>query len=442
MSIKRKAFIAGSAGGIASLLLPSLPDAPDTFPLPLGPTDAWGEELSASARVLVVGRTQLGIAVADAATKPLRSIEGATVTVTSLYNGKQASAITDESGSVLLDIAELAEEVSPDSPEHDGDKKLEYCFNGSVVVERAGYRDVVIPRIRLRSASALIAPTRVLDQTRPYLRQLSFDGWDIQYTRATFMRADDNKGTHRLLAQAWIPNGRSLKLRAYYDKPGGGTAEVGTQTLTAGPSCLASATFDEAFLDPAYPRKVLPAGCTLHVSMEYDKTIYDQVTGLDIEQAPFEDDASGNVAITPGAILGDEDLNLFTIPDSLPKPLGGSQFSIWKPKFPVLFDFSPLGYVMFGLRLGSLTHVDDKGLLDKDGWKSTPRESAGKQFDRVCAEQSEAIESVRSMGSSPDGSDKSSSFAHECTKEIKIRGAAQAFAELTYDWDASEWTGP
>lgn len=442
MTVTRKAFIAGAAGGIASLFLPSLPDAPDTFPLPLGPTDAWGEELSASARVLVVGRTQLGIAVADAATKPLRSIEGATVTVTSLYNGKQASAITDESGSVLLDIAELAEEVSPDSPEHDGDKKLEYCFNGSVVVERAGYRDVVIPRIRLRSASALIAPTRVLDQTRPYLRQLSFDGWDIQYTRATFMRADDNKGTHRLLAQAWIPNGRSLKLRAYYDKPGGGTAEVGTQTLTAGPSCLASATFDEAFLDPAYPRKVLPAGCTLHVSMEYDKTIYDQVAGLEIIEAPFDDDASGSVAITPGAILGSEDLDLFAIPDSLPKPLGGSQFSIWKPKFPVMFDFSPLGYVMFGLRLGSLSHVDDKGLLDKDGWKKTPRESAGKQFDRLCSKQSEAIENVRSMGSSLDGSGKSSSFAHECTKEIKIGDAAQVFAELAYDWDASEWTGP
>ena len=84
MTVTRKAFIAGAAGGIASLFLPSLSDAPDTFPLPLGPTDAWGEELSASARVLVVGRTQLGIAVADAATKPLRSIEGATVTVTSL----------------------------------------------------------------------------------------------------------------------------------------------------------------------------------------------------------------------------------------------------------------------------------------------------------------------------------------------------------------------
>lgn len=54
MTVTRKAFIAGAAGGIASLFLPSLPDAPDTFPLPLGPTDAWGEELSAGARVLVV----------------------------------------------------------------------------------------------------------------------------------------------------------------------------------------------------------------------------------------------------------------------------------------------------------------------------------------------------------------------------------------------------
>lgn len=258
-----------------------------------------------------MGRTQLGIAVADAAPKPLRSIEGATVTVTSLYNGKQVS----------------------------------------------------------------------------------------------------------------------------------GTTDIGTQTLTAGSSNLATASFDEAFLDPAYPKKVLPADCTLHISMEYDGTIYDQVAGLEIKEAPFDDDASGSVAITPGAILGSEDLNLFAIPDSLPKPLGGSQFSIWKPKFPVMFDFSPLGYVMFGLRLGSLSHVDDKGLLDKDGCKKTPRESAGKQFDRLCSEQSKAIENVRSIGSSPDGSGKSSSFAHECTKEIKIGVAAQVFAELAYDWDASEWTG-
>ncbi len=258
-----------------------------------------------------MGRTQLGIAVADAAPKPLRSIEGATVTVTSLYNGKQVS----------------------------------------------------------------------------------------------------------------------------------GTTDIGTQTLTAGSSNLATASFDEAFLDPAYPKKVLPAGCTLHISMEYDGTIYDQVAGLEIKEAPFDDDASGSVAIMPGAILGSEDLNLFAIPDSLPKPLGGSQFSIWKPKFPVMFDFSPLGYVMFGLRLGSLSHVDDKGLLGKDGCKKTPRESAGKQFDRLCSEQSKAIENVRSIGSSPDGSGKSSSFAHKCTKEIKIGVAAQVFAELAYDWDASEWTG-
>lgn len=59
MTVTRKAFIAGAAGGIASLFLPSLPDAPDTFPLPLGPTDAWGEELSASARVLVVAARSL-----------------------------------------------------------------------------------------------------------------------------------------------------------------------------------------------------------------------------------------------------------------------------------------------------------------------------------------------------------------------------------------------
>lgn len=40
MSIKRKAFIAGATGGIASLFLPSLPGEPDTFPLPFNPTDA------------------------------------------------------------------------------------------------------------------------------------------------------------------------------------------------------------------------------------------------------------------------------------------------------------------------------------------------------------------------------------------------------------------
>lgn len=153
-------------------------------------------------------------------------------------------------------------------------------------MERASYRDVVIPRIRLRSCSALIAPTRILDQTRPYLRQLSFDEWDIRYSRATFMRPAENKGAHRLLAQAWIPNGGSLKLRAYHDKPDDGAADIGTQTLTAGSSGLATATFDEAFLDPAYPKKVLPAGCVLHISMEYDGTIYDQVAGLESRKRP------------------------------------------------------------------------------------------------------------------------------------------------------------
>ena len=455
LDISRRAFIAGGIGALGSLFLPQIPGTEDSFLMPFYPEEAWADEMGATGTIMVVGRTQVGIAVGDMDTldpelQRIKAIAGAEVTIRSHYNGAEAYGTTDETGKVVIDIEKLAEKDSGDSPEatDSNGKKLEYCFNGSIRVQREGYRDVYIPRMRIRSVSAIIAPTRVFDREKPYLRQLSFDGWDLQYTRATFMVAKENTETHSIVADAWIPAHKRASLRLYHtvtdERDRLVTTEVGTQTLTGGSyGRYVSATFSEKFLDPSWPKKVLPQGCVLHAALTTDDETIDITAGLDIKEVPFVADPSGTAIVTPSNKFNlDEDLSLFDVPTTFPKPLGGSRLSIWKPSFEnVMFDFSPLGYLMLGLKLGSTSLTNDSGSLDKDAWKKSPKQGAGEQFNRLCSEQQKAIDGVGQMMSAVDDSGKTKAINHEISKELKLSGAFKMFAQLQYDWEKTQWIG-
>ena len=445
--ISRRAFVAGGAVAFASILLPSVPGHPGAFFLPFGSQTAEAATQGiASSKIVVVGRSQIGIAAVDTSYDPVRPLSGAKVTITSFFNNETVEGTTGEDGTLVLDIAALAEDESEDSAKKSKDtkKKKEYCFNGSIEVTAEGYRGVLIPRMRIRSASALSAPTRPMEEGKPYLRSLSFDGWDIQYTRATFMRSVDNVDRHVIEAEVHVPANVDVDVLIYIESADGVRELASGRVQSWGESAPRTVSANEMFLNPSSP-SALPAGATLHVKLTADGVSYHQVSGLDVKDVPMTGELTGNITVTPEVSFSDEptgtNSNICTLPESLPVPLGGSSFSIWRPAFPVKFDFSPMGYLMFGLQLGSLSLTNDTGKLDRESWKSSPKETAGEQFDRITSMYQEAIDDAAKLGSSPEGSENSGILNYDTCGQILIKGAFQMIASLSYDWEGAEWSG-
>ncbi len=217
LEISRRNFLIGGSVMAAGLLLPKIPGTLGSFLVPFQPDTACAAE-SPTFSIMVVGRKQMGIAVGDMSTfdpqtKTIKAISGAKVTLHSFYNDREVSGTTDETGKMVLNIDGLCSDhpAEVEEPVDSEGKQLDYRFFGSLTVTREGYRDVVIPYARFKSLSAFIAPSRVLKEGEPYLRQLSFDRWDIQYTKADFISSSLNNESHDFAAEVWVPANKKVK---------------------------------------------------------------------------------------------------------------------------------------------------------------------------------------------------------------------------------------
>lgn len=456
--ISRRTFLLGGAVVAGSLLLPKIPGTAGSFLVPFAPDAAWADELGAAANIMVVGRKQIGIAVGDMGTldaskQTIRALSGATVSIYSYYNQKTVTGTTDASGRAVFDISELAEPDSVDSDEStdSNGKKLEYCFNGCITVVCEGYREVVIPLMRVRSVSAIIVPTRVFKEGEPYLRKLAFDRWDLQYTDATFVSSSDNDEDHTFETDLWVPANEVVRLTLYYTLEGedGQVArkEIASTTFKGGQQgSYQSARYEGRYLCPDWPNEALPVGCKVCAMLETDDGATTITSGMEVKEAPFVDDEDGEIDVIPEAHMDGGDTpstTLAKLPSSgLPKPFAGSTFNIWKPSFEhVMYDFSPLGYMMFGVKLGSLKLTKDAGPFETAGWKRQTKESVGQQFTKLCKKQMKDIADVGDMYKPDEETGKKKLFAHECSKEVSIKGCFQVYAQMTYDWGNGAWTG-
>ena len=475
--ISRRAFLAGGAVMAAGLLLPKIPGTNNAFLVPFEPEAALADEANGVVgNIMVVNRTQIGIAVGDMGTldpekKTIRALADATVTIHSFYNDKEVTGTTDATGKVVFGIDGLAEQNPADvsEPQDSNGKPLEYRFYGSIAVVREGYRDVVIPFMRIKSLSALIAPTRVFEEGKPYLRQLSFDRWDLQYTKASFVSSPINDEDHTFAAEVWVPANKTVKLRLHYAAKGENgntqTGEIGSTTFgAAGKSAVQSVSFSGKYLCSKQSRDLLPAGCTVYATLECDGATATVTSGLEVIASPFvgndggEIETEGEVSIAPDNLvtsananvlatqdlITEEELNVAAIPSKgVPKPLAGSTFTIWKPTFEhIMFDFSPLGFFLFGVKIGSLNLSYEKDeTTNKDSWKREPQQTAKEQFKELRDEQNEQMSKVREMYKPDSTSGKTKKFSADCTREIKVTGGFQMYAQLSYDWDDEEWSG-
>ncbi len=439
--LDRRSLLVAGASSLASIMLPRVPGSANAFILPFAPTEAYADEKDPF-RVLVLSRTMFGVVVVDVANKNT-PIAGAQVTLTSRYAaGKQLTATTDDEGTAIFEVAPLSEGYVDEATLLDA-----YDFNGGISISTAGYRDVEIPLARIQGGTAITAPTRPLSDGEPYFRQLTFDEWDIQYANATFMAipkddtANEQPDTHAFTVQAHLPQGEQATLHINKVMPATGSSpETVTQigqikASASGANNLATFTLEDTFLDAA--SGLLEEGCKLRFVLDYQGKTYTLSSPMAVVAAPAAKAESGSTTIIPTTM--DQEITPFDFPAAFPG-IGGNKFTCWMPSFPILFDFSFAGYVLFGGGYKPASYMNDSGNPDPEYWKKSPRESGAKQANRYLDEMEGKWNQYKSM-SAGSGTDPRNTklLRHHCTLLFTMDIATQVYGSLAYDWVGKTW---
>lgn len=439
--LDRRSLLVAGASSLASIMLPRVPGSKNAFLLPFAPTEAYADEKDPF-RVLVLSRTMFGVVVVDVANKNM-PVKGAQVTLASRYAaGKQLSATTDDEGTAIFEVAPLSEGYVDEVTLLDA-----YDFNGGISISMKGYRDVEIPLARILGGTAITAPTRPLSDGQPYFRKLTFDEWDIQYAEATFMAlpkddtANEQPDTHTFTVQAHLPQGGQATLRINKVTPAAGSSpETVTQigqikASASGANNLATFTLEDKFLDAA--SGLLEEGCKLRFVLDYQDKTYTLSSPMAVVTAPAAKAESGSTTIIPTTM--DQEVTPFDFPASFPG-IGGNKFTCWMPTFPILFDFSFAGYVLFGGGYKPASYMNDSGNPDPEYWKKSPRESGAKQANRYLDEMEGKWNQYKSM-SAGSGTDPRNTklLRHHCTLLFTMDVATQLYGSLAYDWVGKTW---
>lgn len=320
----------------------------------------------------------------------LKPVAGATAHITSLYNGKTADAVTDANGIAVLDARELCE---PDPDQQPGEVQQNYCFFGSVVVQKDGYRTFETGKMRFIGAEELAVATEPTDG-HPYARMAAFDDWDIQYAdSATFPATPANRDTHTLVVKTEVSDGRPVRVTAYQE--GGASFQV---DATPDASGLAVATLEGRFLSThaddasqafAPDKPVLITVATNAgggESFTFESNLVVKRGHLD--EASFEpgqrfslDELVPNEA--PDADLSPDNGDLsVTLPESVPV-IGGGSIKLPIPFLPVTVEMDPLSYIFIAAKLSMSLHKGTDGRGDKNVWTRDTYENCSSEAFRT-----------------------------------------------------------
>ena len=439
--VSRRAFVAGGMTIASSLLLPRIPGMQDAFALP-GAATAYADEGTGAAganqngtgqaSIMVVGRNELGIVAYDVTDPDNPSpIPNCTVKLTSRATKITLEGTANEEGKIIFDLTTLAEDKNAET----------LAFNGRIEVTCEGYRDVVIPLTRIMAHAAVIAPTRPLDG-KPYFRSLSMNEWDIQYSEQIFLTSTASDKDQLIEGELWIPDaGTTPTANLVYVQDGKETAHAKFQiTQTSGHYAIMQATGKYLLTGGAdcitEKDKVRVVFSTAGSSSEYWCE-----TGISTEPAPLTKSEKASSFIIPQTMSSG--LNIIRIPDTFVPPFGGASITLWQPKFPVMFDFSPFGYGMFGWGTSSIAAKKDDGgdYFDADSWDKLPKKSVEEQCGEEFDAQMKELDRYDTLKAELADSKNSKKVAHECTSSFKLLGDVQIFGLLKYTWSKQIWEG-
>ncbi len=441
-AISRRTFFFGSAAGALTLLGVAHTES--------GLVAAYADESGeTSFSIVMLGRDEISVLAIDPSTSQV--VPNMKVRVTShAADAKQDSieVTTNEQGFATARVRDMAEDCDDDAPVGG------YGFWARVEGSASGYRDFAAEMVRVqtgpspqgddgRRPASITVPTQPFDAaTQPgYLRTLSFDGNDIQYTDATFAACAGNDAEHALELQVVAAAGARVAARFLYDG-----AELGSASGTTDAGGLATMRIEGAFLKDA------AAGKKAQVFFEIEGAQFEAPCRLALREgagglsdALDKDDATispGNPDSNPmadGNSSGELSAYTVFVPEKFPIG-GGTKFDLPLPDFPVTVQFNPLGMAAIGLG------IDVKKLLPSaDGkaggntaWKAFKAESWEDYKERRYDEQVAAVERYLEAESIKKGKGGS-------VKQTKFGGLDTKFdftllAEGDWTWGSSVWS--
>jgi hypothetical protein len=430
-SFSRRTFLVGGATLLSSLFLPRVEGTQDAFLVVApGAEAAYAAEPDASADtdILVVSRTELGVVVFDVTDPATRTVvPGAKVKLTSRsQGGKTLEATVNDQGSFIFDILELAEDPDAETP----------AFNGSLEITCDGYRDVIIPLTRVTAHAAIAAPTRPLDE-KPYFRTLTMNEWDVEYTEATFMTSRLNEEDHLIEAVLCLPREGSVVNPTLTI-----TNEDGTEhTQTADPKVNDDGTVTLSFTGKYLRTRedlCIDEKSSAKVSFQIsddNKSLYSCDLHVLTKPVPIDDVRKADTLIIPGMQSGGS-IKPIVLPDTFVPPFAGASLSLWAPKLPVLYDFSPFGYGLLGVDIEGVWARGDNG--EDAGWKRVPTSSITDQLEAQKTAQEKAVENFLAADATPSSG---YTYTSSITSKLEPTAHVQAYASLTHSWEKSLWTG-
>lgn len=433
-SFSRRTLFTGATTLLGSLFLPRVEGTEDVFSLvPIGAESALADEDdSAGARVMVVSRTEVGVVAYDM-TDPKNKVPlpGAHVKLTSRSrSGLFVEGDADFEGKIIFDILDLAEDPDADM----------LAFNGSIEVTCDGYRDVYIPLTRVFAHAGVVAPTYPLSDA-PYVRTLTMNDWDVQYTEAVFMTARFNQEDHEICAELKLPKA---------DRVADATLVVtdtdgATHTLAGEISPTDDNTVNLRFVGKFLRSSddiCINEGYTAKVDFRLASnlaTTYTTDLHVSTKSVPIDEERKGDALVVPGMAPGGF-IKPIVLPKSFIRPFGGASLTIWQPKLPIIYDFSELGYGMLGIDLDATwkPREDDGG---EAGWERVPRGSITQQWKARGEAKDKAIENFLAAEAIPIKEDGVPCFTSKVATSLTIAAHAQAYAAMEYDWDKHNWSG-
>ena len=322
-----------------------------------------------------------------------RSVVGAAVTITSLYNGKSATGVTDELGVALIDISELAEP----EPVTDSSVRTDYSFYGSLAVRAEGYRTYSTGRLRIRGGEQVDAPTRPLDG-KPYLLQATIDGWDILHAdEATFVATSTNPdaGHEAVITVAGCEGNVEVSLH----QEGGCCHTTAASPVGGVASVRLSGQFFSTKAEDERVAFVPGAPILLSVSTADGGSISVTTSAtckLGTADAPVDetsDEAAGGQLSATSFLLDPNSISLIGIPESFPV-LGGNTFNFESilPSFPLSLAYDPTGHIVAGIGYAGTLHPKSSG---NGVWQHRTFQDARDEYQRSKEEWTNVLHKMK-----------------------------------------------
>ena len=370
-AISRRVFLGAAGGSLVVipaaaggfLITPQFVGAAYADDAPTAAQTTVGET-----RLIIAKSNEVGVTVYDMTQNARKPIADAKVTITSHATKKTVAVTTDSKGVAMIDIVDLSEKA--------GKKEVppKYEFDGIIEVSKNGFRVFRTGRIHFSGAKGLPVPTRVVDSGIPYPALVSFDDWDVLYTRNEFAVAKGNVVKHTIAIEfenvgsddisVSLHSSDAKQLVAGTVKPSGGKAKV---------------TFQKLFLRAEH-RESLPAGEGFYIEYTYKGLTYQCPIALVISKAvPGGDSAQVKSGMTLSPFDTGSMLPGITI--KFPKDwwvIGGMSFKPYIPEFKnVEYSFNPFGYFRVAFKTGEYGNSwkDKEGQRKSDGWMYHPRKT-------------------------------------------------------------------